>query len=111
MLYIDGEWRPAASGRTFESHDPATGAVIDRVADGGLEDVRAAIDAAAAAFDGWAGRTAYERSAALAAAHRLMLERKEALAQLMTREQGKPLRMARSEVGYAADFLSWFAEE
>ena len=111
MLYIDGEWRPAASGRTFESHDPATGAVIDRVADGGLEDVRAAIDAAAAAFDGWAGRTAYERSAALAAAHRLMLERKEALAQLMTREQGKPLRMARNEVGYAADFLSWFAEE
>ncbi|MCB0906056.1 MAG: aldehyde dehydrogenase family protein, partial [Nocardioidaceae bacterium] len=76
-----------------------------------LVTVRAAIDAAAAAFDGWAGRTAYERSAALAAAHRLMLERKEALAQLMTREQGKPLRMARNEVGYAADFLSWFAEE
>ena len=40
-----------------------------------------------------------------------MLERREELARLMTEEQGKPLRMARNEVGYAADFLLWFAEE
>ena len=40
-----------------------------------------------------------------------MLERREALAKLMTEEQGKPIRMARNEVGYAADFLLWFAEE
>jgi len=111
MLYIDGEWRQAASGRTFESHDPATGVLIDRVADGGVDDVRAAIDAAAAAFDPWAARTAYERSSFLYAAHQVMLERKESLAALMTQEQGKPLRMARNEVGYAADFLLWFAEE
>ena len=111
MLYIDGEWRPAASGGTFESFDPATGEVLDTVADGGLDDVRAAIDAAAAAFSGWAGRTAYGRAAFLTAAHQLMVERKEALAQLMTAEQGKPIRMARNEVGYAADFLLWFAEE
>ena len=111
MLYIDGEWRPAASGRTFESFDPATGEVLDSVADGGLDDVRAAIDAAAAAFSGWAGRTTYERAAFLTSAHQLMVERKETLAQLMTAEQGKPIRMARNEVGYAADFLLWFAEE
>ena len=111
MLYIDGEWRPAASGRTFESCDPATGEVIDRVADGGVEDLDAAVAAATAAFDAWSTTTAYERAAVLARAHALMLERKEALAQLMTREQGKPIRMARNEVGYAADFLLWFAEE
>ena len=105
MLYINGEWRAAASGRTFESRNPATGEVIDSVADAGVEDVRAAVDAAAAAFEPWAARTAYERSAYLYQAYQLMLERREALAKLMTEEQGKPIRMARNEVGYAADFL------
>src|SRR3954449_179870 len=111
MLFINGEWRDAASGATFESHNPATGEVIGTAADAGVPDVQAAIDAAAEAFDGWATRTAYERSAFLAQAHQLMLERREALAKLMTEEQGKPVRMARNEVGYAADFLLWFAEE
>jgi succinate-semialdehyde dehydrogenase/glutarate-semialdehyde dehydrogenase len=111
MLYINGEWREAASGRRFESRDPASGKVLDSVADAGVEDVRAAIDAADAAFEAWSGLTAYQRAGYLMAAHRLMLERQEALARLMTEEQGKPLRMARTEVAYAADFLSWFAEE
>jgi succinate-semialdehyde dehydrogenase/glutarate-semialdehyde dehydrogenase len=111
MLYIDGEWRPAESGRTFGSRNPATDEVIDQVADAGLEDVRAAIDAAHGAFDEWAARTAYDRSKFLYRAYQLMLERQEALAKLMTEEQGKPIRMARNEVGYAADFLLWFAEE
>jgi succinate-semialdehyde dehydrogenase/glutarate-semialdehyde dehydrogenase len=111
MLYINGAWRSAASGRTFDSFDPATGEVIDQVADGGLVDLDDAIAAAATAFDGWSRRTAYERASCLYRAHEVMVERKEALAQLMTREQGKPIRMARNEVGYAADFLLWFAEE
>ncbi len=111
MLYINGEWRPAATGHTFESQNPATGDVIDSVSDAGVEDARAAIDAAHGAFDEWAARTAYERSSFLYQAYHLMLERREALAKLMTEEQGKPIRMARNEVGYAADFLLWFAEE
>src|SRR3954465_6919083 len=111
MLFINGEWRDAVSGAPFESHNPATGEVIGTAADAGVADVQAAVAAADAAFDGWATRTAYERSAFLAQAHHLMLERREALAKLMTEEQGKPIRMARNEVGYAADFLLWFAEE
>jgi succinate-semialdehyde dehydrogenase/glutarate-semialdehyde dehydrogenase len=111
MLYIDGEWRAASSGRTFASHDPATGEVIGEVADAGVDDARLAIDAASAAFRDWAARTAYERSAFLYRAHELMRERQDQLAKLMTEEQGKPIRMARTEVGYAADFLLWFAEE
>ncbi len=111
MLYIDGTWRDAGDGRTFAVTNPATGAVIGEVADGGADDARAAVDAAAAAFDGWAGRTAYERSAILHEAHQLMRSRTDALAKLMTEEQGKPLKAARNEVGYAADFLLWFAEE
>ena len=73
--------------------------------------MQAAIEAADAAFGEWSTRTAYERSKYLYQAYQLMLERREALAKLMTEEQGKPIRMARNEVGYAADFLLWFAEE
>lgn len=111
MLYINGKWAAASTGRSFESTNPATGEVLGSVADAGSEDAIAAVEAAHAAFDGWSSRTAYERASVLHAAHALMVERREDLAQLMTREQGKPIRMARGEVGYAADFLSWFAEE
>ncbi|MEO3855863.1 NAD-dependent succinate-semialdehyde dehydrogenase [Acrocarpospora sp. B8E8] len=110
-LYIDGAWRPSASGRRLAVHDPASGALIGWAGAGGAEDATAAVAAAATAFPGWAARTAYERSAYLYEAYRLMLERSEDLAKLMTTEQGKPLRAARAEVRYAADFLIWFAEE
>src|SRR5579863_6093943 len=111
MLYIDGQWVPASSGRTFEARNPATGAVLGTVADADGSDTRLAVAAASRALPGWAARTAYDRSDLLVAAHRIMLERREALARTMTEEQGKPLRAARNEVGYAADFLLWFAEE
>ena len=76
-----------------------------------LSDAMAAIDAASRAFPAWSSTTAYERSRLLYRAWELMTERSEALAQLMTSEQGKPLKASRAEVKYAADFLIWFAEE
>src|ERR1035441_3470558 len=102
MLFIAGKWVEAASGRTFEAVNPATGEGLGLVADGGPEDARGAVDAAEAAFPDWSKRTAYARADLLVEAHRLMLERREPLARLMTQEQGKPIRMARNEVGYAA---------
>ncbi len=111
MLFIDGRWGAAASGLTFSSTNPATGEIIDQVADGGHADTVLAIEAAERAFQSWSRTTAYERAAILSEAHRLMLEQREELANLMTTEQGKPIRAARIEVGYAADFLSWFAGE
>src|ERR1700730_11422278 len=110
-VYVDGRWQPAASGQTFPVHDPATGEMLARVSDGSAQDVHGAIAAAAAAFPAWSERTAYERSAVLYEAHRLMTERSEQIARTMTSEQGKPIRAARIEVRYAADFLIWFAEE
>ncbi|HKV22601.1 MAG TPA: NAD-dependent succinate-semialdehyde dehydrogenase [Mycobacterium sp.] len=110
-MYVNGEWRTAVSSDTFDSTNPATGAVLATVPDGGRADTREAIDSAVAALPAWRSRTAYERADVLTAAHRIMVERRDELATLMTREQGKPLRMARTEVGYAADFLLWFAEE
>ena len=108
-LLIGGEWHPATT--TFAVTNPATGEHIADMADGGVEQTRAAIAAAEKALPAWAARTAYERSEILYRAHALMLERSEALARDLTAEQGKPLRAARTEVKYAADFLIWFAEE
>jgi succinate-semialdehyde dehydrogenase/glutarate-semialdehyde dehydrogenase len=110
-LFIEGTWRPSLSGQTFEVIDPSSGSRLADVSDGGREDTAAAIEAAARAFPDWAARTAYERSGYLHEAYRLMLERSEELAKLMTSEQGKPIRAARTEVKYGADFLIWFAEE
>ncbi|HEY3941075.1 MAG TPA: NAD-dependent succinate-semialdehyde dehydrogenase [Acidimicrobiales bacterium] len=109
--YIAGEWREAASGARFDSSDPATGRVISSVSDSGAAEATAAVDAAAEAFITWSRTTAYQRSEYLYRAYTLMLERQEALAKLMTEEQGKPIRMARTEVRYGADFLLWYAEE
>jgi succinate-semialdehyde dehydrogenase / glutarate-semialdehyde dehydrogenase len=110
-LYIDGKWRPAASGQTFAVTNPATSQVLAQISAADTADVREAVNAAASAFASWSGRTAYERAGYLYDAYRLMLERADELAWLMTTEQGKPLRTAQIEVRYAADFLIWFAEE
>jgi len=110
-LYIDGKWRHAASGQTFAVTNPATSEVLAQISAADTDDVREAVNAAASAFGSWSARTAYERAGYLYDAHRLMRERADELAWLMTTEQGKPLRTARIEVQYAADFLIWFAEE
>jgi succinate-semialdehyde dehydrogenase/glutarate-semialdehyde dehydrogenase len=110
-LFIGGAWGGARDGETFVSSNPATGELLSAVADGGPADAQAALDAAVAAFVTWSQTTAYERADVLYRAHGLMTERSEELAQLMTSEQGKPIRAARNEVRYAADFLIWFAEE
>ncbi len=110
-MFIDGEWVDARSGKTFDITNPATGELLGSAPAGEPEDAVAAIDAAHASFSDWANTTAYERSRLLYRAWQLMTERSEMLAQLMTAEQGKPLKAARAEVNYAADFLIWFAEE
>ncbi len=110
-LFIDGKWAAADDGAHFDVLDPASGEVIDRASDAGAAETRRAIAAAQGAFPQWSAETAYHRSARLLEAHRLMLDRKEALAELLSLEQGKPLKAARNEIGYAAEFLSWFAEE
>lgn len=108
-MYINGEW--LESDNTFSVTNPATGEVIGRAVDGGQAEASLAIDAAASAFTTWSTSTAYARADVLHKAYGLMMERKQALAELMTSEQGKPLKAALNEVQYAADFLRWFSEE
>jgi succinate-semialdehyde dehydrogenase / glutarate-semialdehyde dehydrogenase len=108
---VDGKWVPAASGARFEVIDPGTDELVATVPDGGEHDARVAVDAASAAFPAWRARPADERAKALRRMSDLMLQRKDELAVLLTREQGKPFAEARTEIVYAASFFEWSAEE
>ncbi len=110
-MYINGCWEDFPADKQFASINPATGESLGTVPDGGAADALRAIDAAAAAFDDWSRSSAYLRAEILVQAADNVLQRREKIAELMCREQGKPLKAARNEVNYAADFLRWYAEE
>jgi len=101
----------AENDACFNVFNPATGEKISAVADGDQKDAARAIESAARAFKSWSSLTAYQRSGYLYDAYHIMMERKEDLARVMTQEQGKPLKAARNEVQYDADFLLWYVEE
>jgi succinate-semialdehyde dehydrogenase/glutarate-semialdehyde dehydrogenase len=110
-LFIGGKWVPASSGKRFDVLDPATGDVVETVADGDVTDAMAAVDAAAAAGPAWAATAPRVRGEVLRKAWELMTERAGELAKLISLENGKALVDAKGEVAYAAEFFRWFAEE
>ncbi|MCE3245365.1 MAG: NAD-dependent succinate-semialdehyde dehydrogenase, partial [Arthrobacter sp.] len=110
-LLIDGEWRDASDGGTFDVHDPATGEVLATLASATSEDAIAALDSADAAQASWARTAPRVRAEILRRAFDLVTARAEDFALLMTLEMGKPLPEARGEVTYGAEFLRWFSEE
>jgi succinate-semialdehyde dehydrogenase/glutarate-semialdehyde dehydrogenase len=77
----------------------------------GAAETRRAIEAANAAWPAWKKKTAKERSVILRRWYELMMANADDLALIMTAEQGKPLAEAKGEIGYAASFIEWFAEE
>lgn len=109
--YVDGGWLEAASGETIAVHNPATGAMLGTIPASGEAETLAAIAAAEAAWRPWAARTALDRARILRRWFDLMLAHQEALARLLTAEQGKPIAEARTEIAYGASFIEWFAEE
>ncbi|NMD68959.1 NAD-dependent succinate-semialdehyde dehydrogenase [Bacillus sp. DNRA2] len=110
-MYLNGNWQGREAGELTKVVNPATQEVIGAVPTGGGAEARAAVDAASAAFKGWAKRTAEDRYKILMKWHYLIDENKEEIARIMTTEQGKPLSEALGEVNYANGFISWFAEE
>lgn len=110
-LFINGEWRDAADGRTLAVRNPATGEEIGRVAHAGKADLDRALEAAQCGFEIWRDYTPAARSKIMRKAAGLMRERAADIAQLLTQEQGKPLIEARGEALAAADIIEWFAEE
>src|ERR1700756_1628899 len=110
-LWIGGKWRKASDGARFDVIDPATENKITSVASASIDDAKAAVDAAAGAFDGWAGRKPRERAEILRKAYEVIMAQSERLAKLITLENGKALSDSRGEVAYAAEFFRWYAEE
>lgn len=111
LSYVNGRWTSGDQAQDFAVNDPASGALVARVATLGVTETLAAIDAAHAAFAPWRDRLPQGRAVILHRWAALMLETREDLALLMTLEQGKPLAESRGEIDYAAGFLDWYAEE
>lgn len=111
LCYVDGQWLHSHSGNSVAVHDPANRQVIGHVPLLDHEQIVAAVDAAQRAFSAWRQQSLDSRAALLRRWAELMLEHQEALARILSEEQGKPLAEARGEIAYAASFIPWFAEE
>ena len=110
-LFINGEWRDAIGGETLSVVDPATEEVIGKIAHARKADLDLALEAAGKGFKIWRDTSAFERSKLMRKAADIMRSRVDAIAYMMTREQGKPLAQSKMEVMGAADTIDWFAEE
>lgn len=111
QLYVGGDWCAATGGLEFAVEDPATTTEVALVADASPLDGVCAIDAADEAFHDWSARAPRARAEVLRRAFELIAERREELARLIVRENGKVLRDALAEVDYSAEFFRWFSEE
>jgi succinate-semialdehyde dehydrogenase/glutarate-semialdehyde dehydrogenase len=111
LLYINGAWGPGASGRTLPVVNPADGSQIGAVAYAERADLDRALEAADQGFKAWRKISAFERSKLMRKAANLFRERADAVAPMLTMEQGKPLAEAKQEVLAGADIIDWFAEE
>ncbi|MBX3521880.1 MAG: NAD-dependent succinate-semialdehyde dehydrogenase [Xanthobacteraceae bacterium] len=110
-LFIDGEWLGRDGREVLPVIDPATGEALGELPKATMADIERAIDAAANSFQSWKALTAYERSRVMERAADIIRERASAIAIILTREQGKPLRESLAEVNLAADTIEWHAEE
>jgi len=110
-LLIEGEWRDATGGRKIAVANPATGQTIGHVAHASVADLDAALAAAQKGFEAWRNIPAAERATTMRKAASLLRERADAVARLLTQEQGKPLAEAKVEVLAGAGIIEWFADE
>ena len=112
QLFINGQWSDSASGKTFETPDPATGETLARVAEGDAEDIDRAVRAARRAFEEgpWSRLTPSERGRIIWRIGDLILEHLDELAQLESLDNGKPFAVARAaDVPLAADLFHYMA--
>ena len=108
---IGGRWVPAMAGATFESRDPASGALIGRFAASQASDVAAAVAAASEAYPGWRRTPAPRRGEILYGFGALLAEHKERLARAMSAEMGKVIAEARGDVQEGIDICFLMAGE
>jgi succinate-semialdehyde dehydrogenase/glutarate-semialdehyde dehydrogenase len=108
--YINGVWSKDGKD-TFNVSNPSTGEVICALQSAGSQEATLAVDAATAALPAWQKTPAKQRAKVLRRWYELIMQNQDALAQLLTTEQGKPLAEANAEIMYGANYIEWFAEE
>ncbi len=111
QAYVAGQWIDADNSKTVAVTNPANGETIGTVPVCGTAETERAIAAADKAQKTWRDVSAKERAVILRKLNDLMLANADDLALIMTSEQGKPLAEAKGEIGYAASFIEWFADE
>jgi alpha-ketoglutaric semialdehyde dehydrogenase len=111
LNFIDGEWVPSVSGKFSTNVNPATGEILGKVPQSTKEDVDRAVLAAKKAQKSWRLVPAPERAEVLYEVARLLKEKKEELAQILTTEMGKVISEARGEVQEAIDMAYYMAGE
>src|SRR5690625_688706 len=108
--WIGGRWTPSSNNETREIRNPSnTDDIVGEVAWSTPEDIDAAVQAAQQAFRDWKNMPPPSRARVLARAGDILNGRKEEVAQLLSREQGKPIMEARGEVQRAVDLLHYYA--
>jgi succinate-semialdehyde dehydrogenase/glutarate-semialdehyde dehydrogenase len=110
-LYINGVWRDASDGKTFDVFDPATGKLLKTIADASYQDGQDAMAAAHDTQKSWAATAPRVRAELLRAAFEKITAMSDDFAILMSLEMGKPFLEAKGEVAYGSEFLRWFSEE
>src|SRR2546427_12769382 len=109
-MIIEGDRAKAASGKTYEVRNPATGEIVDEVPAGGAADVDKAAQAASKAFATWSKLPANKRAEVLHRASQHMLGKVEEIAPILTKEQGKTLLESRIEAQRFGENIAWFAD-
>jgi len=110
-LFINGEWTGSSSGQTFDDINPTTLETIGKLHKASVEDVKRAVDSADDAYGNWSATPAPQRAKILFRAARMLEERKEEVARLLTMEMGKVLKEARGDVQEAIDITYYAAGE
>jgi succinate-semialdehyde dehydrogenase/glutarate-semialdehyde dehydrogenase len=111
QLFINGAWTDSLAGETLPVLNPATGESIGTVSHAKHADLDLALDAAQKGFHAWRKVSAFERSKIMRKAAELLRSRQDAIARILTTEQGKPLAEAKGEILVAGDVIDWFSEE
>lgn len=111
LMMYGGAFHPAIGGETFISTNPANGSVVARIPFGDAEDARRAVDAAVEAFPSWSGLTAAARASHLHRVADILEMQSTDIADLITREEGKPPHEALGELQLSINSLRWYAEE
>ncbi|HUJ77580.1 MAG TPA: aldehyde dehydrogenase family protein [Thermoplasmata archaeon] len=110
-LFIGGAWTTPADAGRFETRNPANGERVGEFVSARPADVRAAVDAAHAAFPRWKATPAPHRGEILLRAAEVLRRRKEEVARIVTREMGKVIAEGRGDVQESIDFIEYMAGE